>query len=339
MKELSLLFLILFLCASCSSDDTVNSSGDILFENFPSLPIPDDNPLTEPGKQLGRMLFYETKLSRTNTMSCASCHKQELAFSDDNPVSFGVDSVMGTRQSLALFNLAYSEVGFFWDGRADVLRHQSLLPIENELELDETLENVVAKLSNEQLYLDQFTLAFGNNEITEDKIGLALEQFLTSLVSKNSRYDQYKRNEINLTTSELNGELLFKERGCFNCHAGFNIGTIGNLFSNNGLDSTDDFLDFGRELVTGLESDRAKFKVTSLRNIAVTAPYMHDGRFSTLEDVINHYSFKIKESTTVDGAVIGGFDMTLSEQADLINFLETLTDEEFLANPDFSDPF
>jgi len=339
MKKITLLFLIAVLVmVSCGDDDNFINNG-ILNVQFPPLPVANDNPLTDAGKQLGRMLFYETKLSRTNTVACASCHLQELAFSDPNPVSFGVDSLVGTRQGMALFNLAYSDVGFFWDGRADVLRHQSLMPIENEVELDETLGNVITKLSNEQLYLDQFELAFGNNEITEEKIGLALEQFLTSMISKNSKYDQFRRDEIGLTTSELNGEQLFIDKGCFSCHTGFNFGTRGNVFFNNGLDSTNDFSDFGRELVTNNQGDRAKFKVTSLRNIAVTAPYMHDGRFNTLEEVLNHYSFQVKQSTTVAGQLVGGFDLTLSEQEDLINFLETLTDDEFLTNPDFSNPF
>ena len=333
------MFLIAALIISCSDDDSINFDDGILNVQFPPLPVAQDNPLTDEGKQLGRMLFYETKLSRTNTVACASCHLQELAFSDPNPVSFGVDSITGTRQAMALFNLAYSKSGFFWDGRADVLRHQSLLPIENEVELDETLENVINKLSNEQIYLDQFNLAFGNNEITEGKIGLALEQFLTSLVSKNSKYDQFKKDEIGLTSSELKGAELYVDKGCNGCHSSFNFDAQADFFANNGLDATNDFSDFGRELVTNNVADRARFKVPSLRNIAVTAPYMHDGRFETLEEVLDHYSFQVQSSSTVDGVVVGGFDLTLSEQADLIAFLETLTDEEFLTNPDFSNPF
>ena len=331
--------MIAFCMASCFGDEDNNFNSNSINVQFPPLPVASDNPLTNEGKQLGRMLFYEKKLSRNNTVACASCHHQELAFSDSNTVSFGVDSITGTRQAMALFNLAYSKSGFFWDGRADVLRHQSLLPIENEMELDETLANVITKLSNEQIYLDQFNLVFGNNEITEDKIGLALEQFLTSMVSKNSRYDQFSRDEIGLTTSELKGEQLYSDKGCDNCHSGFNFDAQDNIFLNNGLDATNDFSDLGRALVTNLNRDKAKFKSPSLRNIAVSAPYMHDGRFSTLEEVLNHYSFQVKESTTVDGSVVGGFELTLSEQADLIAFLETLTDEEFLSNNAFSNPF
>jgi len=347
MKKITLLFLIALLIAACDEDNlTVDNDNDVLDVPLPELPIASDNPLTAEGKQLGRMLFYEKKLSRTNTIACASCHHQELAFSDPNRVSFGVDSLTGNRQAMGLFNLAFSGNGFFWDGRVDVLRHQSLLPIQDELEMDETLENVVAKLSKEQLYLDQFTKAFGTPEITEEKVGLALEQFLISLVSETSKYDLYKQGSIDLTASELNGEKLFLNRGCDNCHAGSNFDEPRSRFLNNGLDIESDFLDLGRELITNDPDDRAKFKVPSLRNIAVTAPYMHDGRFATLEEVLQHYATGVQESSTLAGPTIlginltlGGFDLTSSEKEDLLNFLGTLTDEDFLSNPDFSNPF
>ena len=347
MKNITFLFLIIFLIAACDEDSmNIDNDNEVLDVPLPELPVATDNPLTTEGKQLGRMLFYEKKLSRTNKVACASCHHQELAFSDPNRVSFGVDSLTGTRQAMGLFNLAFSGNGFFWDGRVDVLRHQSLLPIQDELEMDETLDNVIAKLSAEQLYRDQFTKAFGTNDITEEKIGLALEQFLISLVSESSKYDLYKQGRINLSASELNGEQLFLNRGCDNCHAGANFDEPRSRFLNNGLDIDSDFLDLGRELITGDPDDRAKFKVPSLRNIAVTAPYMHDGRFATLEEVLQHYASGVQESSTLAGPTIfgvnltlGGFDLTPSEQEDILNFLGTLTDEDFLSNPEFSDPF
>ena len=346
MKKITFLFLITLFIAACDDNANLDEDNDLLDVVFPELPIAADNPLTAEGKQLGRMLFYEKKLSRTNTIACASCHHQDLAFSDPNRVSFGVDSLTGTRQAMALFNLAYSENGFFWDGRAEVLRHQSLLPIQDELEMDETLENVITKLSKEQTYIDQFTKTFGNDEITEEKIGLALEQFLNSLVSETSKYDLFKQGKANLTPSELNGQQLFFDIGCDNCHAGFNFDEPRNRFLNNGLDIESAFSDYGRELVTNDTDDRAKFKVPSLRNIAVTAPYMHDGRFKTLAEVLQHYSSGVQKSSTLAGPTIlgvnltlGGFDLSSSEQEDLLNFLETLTDEDFLSNPDFSNPF
>ncbi len=342
MKKILIVFLLLgFLLTSCNDDEGGGFIINRLILNvqFPELPVPPDNPLTDEGVQLGRMLFYEKQLSSTSTISCASCHHQELAFSDSNPVSFGVDDRVGTRQAMPLFNLAYTENGFFWDGRTDILRHQSLQPIQDELEMDESLANVIEKLSNEEMYPNQFALAFGDRSITEERIGLALEQFLTSMVSDNSKYDQFKRDEVELTESELSGQQLFVVKNCINCHLRFNFDDDENRFLNNGLDAEEDIQDFGRELVTGNRQDRAKFKVPSLRNIEVTAPYMHDGRFQTLEEVLDHYASGGKASQTTDGSVRGGFDLTNDERRDLINFLKTLTDDDFLTNPELASPF
>ncbi len=338
MKKSIVYLFMLLAFSSCIPESLVDSLSPLDME-FPPLPVRDDNPLTEEGKQLGRMLFYEKKLSRTNTISCASCHLQENAFSDPNIVSFGVDSLTGNRQAMALFNLAYNENGLFWDGRSPTLRHLSLLPIQDEKEMDETLENVIAKLANEPIYQDQFSLAFGSDEITEEKMGLAFEQFLTSMVSNNSRYDQFKRGEITLTESEIDGQRLYLESACDNCHKRFNLDDTEHRFINNGLDEDDQMTDFGREHITGLTSDRAKFKVPSLRNIAVTAPYMHDGRIETLAEVIQHYATEVKSSTTVENELEDGIGLTDQEITDIVHFLQTFTDEEFITNPAFSDPF
>lgn len=337
-RMIILLSVLMFFISACDEEDVGVSDGSVNVV-FPITPSSGDNPPTEAGLQLGRMLFYEKKLSRTNEVACASCHHQELAFSDNNRVSFGVDSLMGDRQAMALFNLPFTENGFFWDGRTDVLRHLTLQPIENEIEMDETLGNVISKLSDEAIYRNQFELAFGNEEITEGKIALALEQFLASLISDNSKYDQHQKGEIELTLNERQGEALFISLGCTNCHSSFNFDDVANRFLNNGLDVPGQFGGLGRELVTGSPADRAQFKVTSLRNIGVTAPYMHDGRFNTLEEVIDHYASEVKQSPTVAGEVLGGFDISDSQKSNLVDFLNTLTDEEFLTNPDFSDPF
>lgn len=334
MNKVLIAFLACTLLISACGNDLLESPSEF---QVPTLPDSPTNPRTKAGVQLGRMLFYETKLSRTNDLSCASCHDQELAFSDNNPVSFGVDDLQGTRQAMTLFNLAFTQNGFFWDGRAEILRHQSLLPIQDSVELDETLENVISKLNNEEMYLDQFDLAFGNNQITEEKMGLALEQFLTSIVSDNSRFDQFNRGEIQLTSSEMEGARLFQRAGCDNCHGGFNFNDT--RFLNNGLDFEDEMKDLGRELVTGRPIDRGQFKVPSLRNIATSAPYMHDGRFSTLEEVMDHYSKGVKDTNTTAGEVRGGFDMTNQERSDIVEFLHTLTDNEYLTNPDYASPF
>lgn len=337
MKKLIILTIGVITINACGEDFAL--TFDDLNMEFPNLPIPGDNRLTEEGVLLGRMLFYETKLSRTNEVACASCHDQKSAFSDNNPVSFGVDGLQGNRQAMGLFNLAYSSNGFFWDGRAATLRELAIEPILNALELDETVENVILKLSNEQVYKDQFHAAFGNEEISGERIGLALEQFLTSMVSNNSKYDKFKRGEIELTEGELRGEQLFLNNDCTDCHNGFNFDDDGQRFINNGLDTDEEFTDLGREEVTGLDIHRAKFKVPSLRNIEVTAPYMHDGRIMTLREAVEHYNSQIQESSTLSTQLFRSLDLDSTEVDDLVLFLETLTDEEFLNNPDFSSPF
>lgn len=340
-KILLILSIVLIFQASCSKDE--NEIDDPLNVDFPVLPDSGDNPRTAAGVHLGRMLFYDKKLSRTNTIACASCHHQDKAFSDPDRFSTGVNGQLGTRQSMALFNLGYaSRAGglFFWDGRVSRLRHQSLLPIQDSLEMDESLQNVVVKLSNELIYREQFNMAFGDSIITEQRIGLAFEQFLTSIVSNNSKYDKFKRGAIELTASEKSGEQLFIEKGCDNCHRGFNFDDDAERFLNNGLDNESEMTDFGRELVTGSNEDRAKFKVPSLRNIANTAPYMHDGRFNTLEEVLKHYDRNgIKSSSTLAGALRLPVNISSDERRDIINFLKTLTDDELLTNPILANPF
>lgn len=315
--------------------------------------IAADNPLTVQGVRLGRMLFYEKKLSQDGTQSCASCHRQEHGFSDTAQFSLGVQKFRGKRQAMGVFNMAWHNNEFFWDGRAHLLRDQSLKPIQDSLEMNETLENVIAKLKAEKQYRDQFMRAFGSEEITEEKMSLAMEQFMNSIVSVESKYDRYLRGEVTLTASEERGRALFFDEfnpgfpdisgaDCAHCHT---TRTFENdLYMNNGLDSDADVKDIGREEVSGDPADRAKFKVTSLRNVEVTAPYMHDGRFTTLMEVVEHYNSDIRASSTVDPAleytrVSGGLQLDAQDKADLVAFLKTLTDEVMLTNPEYSDPF
>lgn len=309
-------------------------------DNLPRAILPDDNPLTEEGVELGKELFSDGILSRDGTISCNSCHKQGNAFSDGNiKFSVGVDGRIGTRNSMPLFNLFYHQKGFFWDGRSDSLRNQVLVPIEDPLEMDETLENVVYKLNNSSKYRSMFYRAFEDSVVTERNLGLALEQFLLTLVSGNSKYDKVQRGEAEFTESESRGEEIFftefdptgENTGadCFHCHGTANFSNHD--FMNNGLDS--EFPDGGRFNVTNKLNDRGRFKTPSLRNIAVTAPYMHDGRFSTLEEVIDHYDNNVKVSLSLDANMFkikDGIGLTQADKEDLINFLKTLTDEEFL---------
>jgi len=318
--------------------------------DFPEPVISSDNPLTKQGVKLGRMLFYETKLSKDGSMSCASCHRQEHAFADTNTLSIGVEGLLGKRQAMAVFNMAWNTNEFFWDGRAHLLRDQSILPIQDELEMNETLENVISKLGAEQSYQDQFKRTFGSTEITSHKISLALEQFMNSIVSVDSKYDQYLRGDVTLTASEERGrELYFAEYNeffpstsgadCAHCHSPTNFSN--NEYMNNGLDAV--ITDNGREKVTLSSKDKGKMKVPSLRNIELTTPYMHDGRFITLEEVVNHYNSGLETSATLDPALANtmntGLMLDAQDKVDLVAFLKTLTDQTFLNNPEYSDPF
>lgn len=329
------------------SIDTTAHAMDL--KDFPAPIIAADNPLTQQGVMLGRMLFYEPMLSSDGSMSCASCHRQEDAFTDTAKFSTGVKGLLGGRQAMAIFNMAYNSNEFFWDGRAHLLRDQALLPIQDALEMNETLDNVVAKLSASQKYKDQFVRAFGTNEINEFKISLALEQFMNSILSNDSKYDRVKAGTETYTAEEQRGhDLFFLEYNpfdsansgadCAHCHSGINFENDGYL--NNGLDET--FADDGRYKVTNDPNDKGKFKVPSLRNIEKTFPYMHDGRFASLEEVVEHYNSGIKKSSTVNPTVENtmqtGLRLTKQQKTDLIAFLKTLTDHSLLINPEYSNP-
>ena len=344
--------------ASCKDDDGNEPVGVVQdntpymlsYGNFPAPNIATDNQLTQQGVKLGRMLFYEKMLSADGTQACASCHFQEFAFTDSAKFSTGIRGEKGGRNAISVFNMAWNENRFFWDGRADLLRHQSLLPIQDELEMDETLENVVKKLSESQMYKDQFIRVFGTDEITSEKMSLAMEQFMNSITSTNSKYDEFLQDSTVFSESEKRGFQLFttdynpffpKESGadCQHCHSGLNF--ENDKYMNNGLDAT--FADDGREKATEDPADKGKFKVTSLRNIALTAPYMHDGRFKTLEEVVDHYNEQIKASATLDPALEQtrekGLFLTEQDKKDLVAFMKTLTDKDLTTNPEYSSPF
>lgn len=361
MKLKSIILIVLLasiFVVSCKDDDNNELQGVVLdstpymlsYGNFPVPNIAVDNPLTKQGVQLGKMLFYEKMLSGDDEIACASCHLQEFAFTDTAKFSLGIRGQRGGRQAMTVFNMAWHENEFFWDGRAHLLRDQALLPIQDELEMDETLENVVAKLSQSQMYKDQFIRVFGTDEVTSVKISLALEQFMNSITSTNSKYDEFLQDSMVFSESEKRGFELFTtdynpffpdESGadCQHCHSGLNF--ENDKYMNNGLDAT--FADNGRAKATEDPSDNGKFKVTSLRNIALTAPYMHDGRFTTLLQVIDHYNEQIKASSTLDPALEQtrekGLFLTAQDKTDLIAFLKTLTDKDMLTNSAYSSPF
>lgn len=349
-------FLFLWACGEEEPKEMVElDETPYVFEygNLSAPDLPDDNVLTQRGVRLGRMLFYEKMLSKDGTQACASCHRQEDAFSDINRFSIGVELLPGNRQAMSVFNMAWHSNGFFWDGRSELLRHQSLKPIEDPLEMNETLDNVIAKLSASQEYQDQFTRAFGTDEVNADKIALALEQFMMSIVSYNSKYDQSLVGEVELTESEERGRILFEAEynpffpevsgaDCAHCHGGANF--ENDQYMNNGLDADGKMDDIGYEAVTLDPADKGKFKVPSLRNIALTPPYMHDGRFQTLEEVVDHYDLHVKMSSTLDPTLIqvavdGGLKLTAQDKVDLVNFMKTLSDETLQTDPRYSSPF
>lgn len=307
-------------------------------QRFPQVQLPADNPLTEEGVALGRQLFHDARLSRNETQSCASCHDQAHAFADARRFSLGAQQQAGTRNAMPLFNLAWQQA-FFWDGRAATLREQVLMPIQDVHEMNETMPQVIAKLSADADSAKSFAQAFGSKEITAERIAKALEQFLLTLVSQESRFDRAARKVAEMTESEKRGLQLFvtefdPKRGlrgadCFHCHGGTLF--MSQPFANNGLQLAE--ADVGRMKVTQNAADRGKFKTPSLRNIARTAPYMHDGRFSTLEEVVEHYSSGVRQTPTLDANLAkhpeGGIQFTPQEKADLVAFLKTLTDEGF----------
>ena len=330
-------------------------TGEYVF-NYPAnfgnrINIPADNPTTKQGVYLGRLLFYEKKLSANNTISCSSCHQQEKAFTDGKALSQGFDHVPTQRNSMSLTNLLWTRK-FFWDGRAEGLEEQAETPLTGAHEMGQPLATAAQKISVTTGYPALFKLVYGDETITGDRIVKAIAQFERTLISCNSRYDQYLKGTYQPTPRELAGMNLFMtgpqpEQGirganCIHCHGG--VKTYLELFHNNGLDIEPK--DNGIEILTGMASDRGRFKVPTLRNIALTAPYMHDGRFASLGEVLDHYSDHLKASASLstvfrgESNEINGTSLKLKpeEKKQVIAFLNMLTDSTFIADPRFSDP-
>ena len=348
---LLLLFSILFV--SCSNkDNTIEEeytpipySLEVpeLFQQKLIAPlIPINNPLTEEGIALGKKLFFDKKLSKDNTQSCASCHNPRNSFTDSLRFSLGVDGLPGSRNSMPLFNLAWNfNDKFAWDGKELSLERQALEPVRNPIEMHNSWPNVALKLQQDQEYPSMFLNAFGTEKIDSTLVTKAIAQFERTLISGNTKFDQYLLGNTSLSQQELNGFTIFmsEDKGdCFHCHGSDNNPLwTDNDFHNNGLDTS--FNDLGLGAVTGDPNDNGKFKSPSLRNLVYTAPYMHDGRFSTLEEVINHYSEGLQNSSTIDPLMKkvnqGGVQLTPLERANLKAFLITLTDDDFINNPSF----
>jgi cytochrome c peroxidase len=293
-----------------------------------------NNPVSEEGFQLGRKLFYDPILSRDNTISCASCHLQATGFTHvDHDLSHGIDGKIGMRNSLALMNLAWSK-DFMWDGGVNHLEVQPLNPITNPLEMDETLEHVVQKLQQTQDYPGLFERAFGTSKITGQLTLKALSQFVVMLKSSNSKYDQVIRKETSFNEQEQKGYDLFKQH-CASCHEEPLFSS--NQFEYNGLAVDPTLNDIGRMKITGRKEDSLRFKVPTLRNIQFTFPYMHDGRFKTLTEVIKHYN-SLSRNKLLTKELAKPMNLTDNNRVDIVAFLKTLTDNEFLFNPKYGYP-
>ncbi len=331
---------------------------------------PKDNPTTAAGVTLGRVLFYDTNFSRNNTISCASCHLQRAGFADPKKFSIGFAGGLTTRNAMSLSNLRYSNVdggrpGFFWDERAATLEAQVLMPIQDPVEMGMNLHDLEAKLPRLPYVPPLFEAAFGSREVTRDRIAKSVAQFLRSMVSLNSKFDRaakpdgsgdYSTDFDGFTAAENLGKSVFikgvdgiAEHGCANCHTPPTFAMNKSL--NNGLELN--YKDRGLGALNRPTNDPftpsndGKFKASSLRNIALTAPYMHDGRFATLEQVIDHYSSGVTPHPNLglafadqdSGKPKSGLEFMAEQKAGLIAFLKTLTDESFVSDSKFSDPF
>lgn len=320
----------------------------ILEDYLPPMIIPSDNPMTVEGVELGRQLFYDNILSADNTQACASCHAPSTSFTDTARFSTGIDGLVGDRNSMAIINLGWGDK-FFWDGRAVSLEDQAFGPVVNPIEMHNTWPNAVIALQATLNYPQLFQDAFGTSEIDSTLVSKALSQFERTLMSGSSPHDLYLLGLPNGYTEMQNirmlqGRDIFMDENagdCFHCHGDiYNPLWTDNLFHNNGLDAS--ITDFGLGKVTGNPNDNGKFKTPTLRNLSYTAPYMHDGRFKNLDEVIEHYSTGLVWSSTIDDLMkevdFGGAQFTL-EQKDLLKaFLISLNDESFLTNPAFQEP-
>ncbi|MGF6924844.1 cytochrome c peroxidase [Chitinophaga sp. W2I13] len=320
---------------------------------------PVGNPITNAGATLGRVLFYDKSLSVNNTRSCGSCHHQDKAFTDGVATSEGFEGNLTRRNSMPVVNLRFfRSATMFWDMRAKDIETQTLMPVLDHIEMGiPSLTALETKLTGISYYPALFKAAFGSEVVTSDKIAKAISQFLRSIVSFNSRYDQGVAMQFsNFSASEKNGMRLMQADFCTECHSDFSTAGVGKnasylivdntgvntgFGSNNGLESN--YTDKGIGEITHKPADQGTFKIPSLRNVELTAPYMHDGRFATLEDAIEHYSTGIKQNPNIgiqfSGIQSGGLVFSAKDKNDIIAFLKTLTDQSLVTEPKYADPF
>jgi cytochrome c peroxidase len=345
-KSLCTIFILLsvsilssYILGSCKKDGHTTNL-QLLQQEIPAgFPQPvytfQNNPLSKEGFELGRKLFYDGRLSIDNFHSCSSCHQQIGGFGTfEHDLSHGVNNSHTLRNAPVLFNLAWS-TRFHWDGEFASLKDEAAQPINGHIEMGESFEGVINKLNDDAVYRQQFKKVFGYSFIRPEHILQALSQFTGSLISADSKYDRYKKGMATFTAQEENGYQLYKVN-CATCHPEplFTDYSLRNI----GL-PIDNFLkDYGSMKVTGKKEDSLKFKVPTLRNTYISSNYMHDGRFNTLAQCINHYRTGVQQSTTLDPQLTNGITLTNAQASDLFVFLRALTDSAFLKDPRFQQP-
>ncbi len=337
LKKIEILLYIItcfgLSCSEKSPEPLLNDNTPYILtipDGFPIPDIPENNLLTETRIQLGKKLFYDPILSRDSTISCASCHLQSYAFTDQQAISIGIDNKLGFRNAPSLANVAYHN-SFLKDGGVPTLALQVIVPIEDENEMDFSIVAAVNRLQNNKTYRELIRQAY-NSEPSPFTLSRAIAAFERTLISGNSRFDRYfyQNDSLALSSSEIEGMLVFfsTKAQCTYCHSGFNF--TNNAFENNGL--YESYTDIGRKRITQVNSDEGKFKVPSLRNIAVTAPYMHNGSLATLDAVLDHYANKGSNHPN-KSPLINNIALNKEEKEGIILFLHSLTDSTFLNNP------
>jgi cytochrome c peroxidase len=335
-----LLFLGCLLVNACKKSGNGNSGPQPLELQIPvGFPAPQysftGNPLTKEGFELGRKLFYDGRLSKDGNFPCASCHQQFAAFATfDHPLSHGFNNQFTLRNAPGLFNMAWNKE-MHWDGGITNIEVQPLAPITAPNEMAEDINNVINKLNADEVYPKMFTAAFGDETITSQRMLFAITQFVNSMVSGNSKYDKVKQGQATFTQTEQNGYTLFQTK-CATCHSEPLF--TDHSFRNTGI-PVDPFInDYGRMRITNKKEDSLKFKVPSLRNVDLTFPYGHDGRFSSITSVLDHYSSGVQNGPTTDALLKNKIPLSNFDKFYLLEFLKTLTDSTFIADKRFAQP-
>jgi len=348
MKNYYIVFSVLIIFSFKKSNNLTEYVFPKLF-NFTEPILVNDYKITDEGVTLGRYLFYDKILSRNKSFSCASCHKQEFAFADNSTFSTGINGDTLKRNTPPIFNVAWYN-SLFWDGRAKTIEEQILFPVSDHKEMDLDWKIASKRINQSSFYKKQFRNIYGNLIIDSLLICNAIAQFERSLISCNSKYDDVIQGKQYFSKQEHNGFVIVNDQSmgdCFHCHT-TDVNTVGTTggFANNGLDTISTFSeikDIGKASISNKKEDIGVFKIPSLRNIAVTAPYMHDGRFQTLEEVLDFYSEGIQNTKNIDSkmqyAHKGGVHLSENDKKDVVLFLKTLTDSSFINNSKFSNPF